>query len=179
MRLLIILIFFAFPSIIFSQDDDDTEVSFKLKEIAIIAIEPSNTDVVLNLEAPNSAGERAKIVVANNSKWINFTSALSEEDSPRNLSIKIEDGAVPSGLYLKLETSDYTGSGKGQLGTPNKLITLNKSSQVIISNIGAAYTGNGVNNGFKLTYYLEIYDYKLLDMNSSETLSISLTLTDY
>lgn len=179
MKHLLFILYCLITTIVYSQDDDDTEVSFKLKEIATLNIAPNNTVVTLNLDASNSPGEKVKIVVANNTKWINFTSAISDSSSPRNLSVKIDDGEVPSGLYLKLEIANYTGNGKGQLGTPSKTITLNKSSQTIISNIGAAYTGNGINNGFELTYYLEIYNYKLLDMNNSETLSISLTLTDF
>ena len=180
MKLLIVLPFCFFTTFLFAQGTEgDAGLNFLLEEIAVLKIEPTNTDVVLNLDAPVNAGEKVKIITANNTKWINFTSALREEASPRHISIKIDDGSVPSGLYLKLKTNSYTGSGKGQLGVAKPLITLNNSSQVIISDIGAAYTGSGINNGFELTYYLEIYNYKLLDVNNSETLSISLTLTDY
>ncbi len=180
MKLLVALLFCFSTVFLFAQEtEDDVELNFELEEIAVLKIEPSNTDVILNLGAPLNAGEKVKIVTANNTKWINFTSALEEEASPRNLSIKIDDGSVPSGLYLKLKTASYTGNGKGQLGVAKSLITLNNTSQIIVSDIGAAYTGSGINNGFEMTYYLEIYDYKLLDVNNSETLSISLTLTDY
>ena len=151
--------------------------TFNLEEVALIDLEPNNSAIVLNLEPPTNSGERAKIVSANNTKWINFSSAV--RTSSRNVSIKIEDGSVPTGLYLKLRTSNYIGSGKGQLGTPTREITLNKSSQNIISNIRGAFTGNGQNNGYELSYYLEIYDYKLLDFENSSTLTISLTLTDF
>jgi hypothetical protein len=158
---------------------DEINVNLNLNEIAILNIEPSNTMVVLNLETPNNPGEKAKITSVNNKKWINFSSAITENSPPRNLSIKIEDGSVPSGIYLKLLISNYMGSGKGQLGASKNMITLNRSSQVIISDIGGAFTGNGINNGYEIIYFLEIYDYKLLDVNNSETLSISLTLTDF
>jgi len=153
--------------------------TFSLKEVALLNIEPNNTPVVLNLNSPNSSGEKVNAVNTNNSKWVNFTSALSNNSSSRNLSIKIEDGNVPSGLYLKLNISNYSGSGKGSLGTKINSITLNENSQTIISNIRGAYTGNGLNNGYQLTYSLEIYDYKLLNTDDSEALSISLTLTDF
>jgi hypothetical protein len=61
---------------------------------------------------------------------------------------------------------------------PAGILTLNNSPQTIISGIKGAYTGDGINNGYKLTYSLEIYDYKLLDFNQSATLSITLTLSD-
>ena len=180
MKQLILLLLCLHTSLSFAQRNvNEINVNFSLNEIALLNIEPSNTTVVLNLDAPNNPGEKAKIVAANNKKWINFSSAISENSPPRNISIRIEDGSVPSGIHLKLMTSNYIGSGNGKLGSPESVITLNNSSQVIVSNIGGAFTGNGINNGYELTYYLEIYDYKLLDINNSETLSISLTLTDF
>jgi len=77
-----------------------------------------------------------------------------------------------------LITSNYMGIGKGMLGSPAGVMTLSTLPQTIISNIRGAFTGNGINNGYLLTYYLEIYDYKLLDFNQSATLSVTLTLTD-
>ncbi|MDD3723143.1 MAG: hypothetical protein PHW92_11800 [Lutibacter sp.] len=172
----IICCFYAMSS--YAQDDDDTRVTFELSEIAMLDLEPNNATVTLNVVAPNNAGEKATIVTANNNKWINFSSAVSA-GTTRYISIVIEDGQVPPGIYLKLRTANYAGSGKGEKGVPTSVVTLNNSPQTIISNIKGAYTGNGENNGYKLTYELEIYDYKLLDFDQSATLSIRLTLTDF
>ncbi len=178
MRSLIYIICFFYAMSCFAQDNDDTKVTFELSEVAMLDLEPNNTTVTLNVVAPTKAGEKAIIVAANNNKWINFSSAVSA-GTMRFISIIIEDGQVPPGIYLKLRTANYVGSGKGDTGVPTSLVTLNNSSQTIVSNIKGAYTGNGENNGYKLTYELEIYDYKLLDFDQSATLSIRLTLSDF
>ncbi|WP_111707367.1 hypothetical protein [Lutibacter citreus] len=153
--------------------------TFKLKEIALLNIEPSNTSVILNLESPKLPGEKMTTKAVNNTKWINFTSSLTNKSSSRNISIKIEDGEIPPGILLKIKTDSYQGNGKGKLGSNSNIITLSKKSQTIVSDIGGAYTGHGLYNGYKLTYLLDIDNYKLLNMDNSETLTISLTLTDF
>jgi len=177
-QLLIILALFS-SLLTYAQVTKSKNASFNLREVAMLSIEPNNNSVLLNLNAPNEAGESAQVTSNNNQKWINFTSAIGENASKRNLSIRIDNGNVPSGVHLKVITSNYIGSGRGQLGSPTSTLTLNNSSQTLVSNIGGAYTGTGINNGYKLTYDLEVYDYKLLDFDNSETLTISLTLTDF
>lgn len=152
--------------------------TFNLSEVIMLDLEPDNSSLTLKIAAPNEAGEKPAIVMANNKKWINFSSAVSGSKT-RSISIKIDGGQVPPGIYLKLSTSNYMGIGKGVLGSPAGVVTLSNTPQKIISNIKGAYTGNGINNGYELTYYLEIYDYKLLDFDQSATLSIILTINDF
>jgi hypothetical protein len=155
-----------------------TSATFRLREIALIDLAPNNTTVTLNVVAPDDAGEKFKIVSTNNDKWINFSSAVIAGKS-RSISIQMEaDQAAPSGIYLKLSTATVAGIGKGVLGSPSGILTLSSTPQTIVSGIGGAFTGNGINNGYKITYSLEIYNYELLDFDQSETLSIILTLTD-
>ncbi|MGV8946611.1 MAG: hypothetical protein ACOH1N_09295 [Lutibacter sp.] len=160
----------------FGQSQGSTNATFNLLEVAMLDLEPDNSTVTLSL-ATSEAGEKSVLVSANNKKWLNFSSAVSPNTS-RNISVKIDGGQVPPGIYLKLTTSNYVGIGKGVLGSPSGVVTLNNISQNIITGIKGAYTGDGINNGYELTYALEIYDYKLLDFNQSATLSISLTLSD-
>jgi hypothetical protein len=153
-------------------------MTFTLSQVAMLDLEPDNLPLTLKIAAPNDAGEKALIVAANNNKWINFSSAVFPGNS-RSISIQMELGQkVPPGIYLKLNTAKYSGLGKGELGSATSVVTLNDTPQTIVSNIKGAYTGNGDDNGYKLTYELEIYDYKLLDFDQSATLSITLTLSD-
>ncbi|HSQ47345.1 MAG TPA: hypothetical protein VLM44_10570 [Lutibacter sp.] len=161
----------------YGQVTRSVSASFTLNEVAMLDLEPSNSAVTLNLSSAIEAGEKATVVATNNDKWINFSSAVSVGNS-RGISIKIEDGQVPLGIYLKLSTSSYMGSGKGELGSPAKILTLSSTPQTIISGIKGAYTGDGTGNGYELTYSLYIYDYALLDFNQTATLSITLTLYD-
>jgi hypothetical protein len=178
MKQLIYIICFFCAISNYAQETGDINATFNLSEIAMLDLEPDNLTITLNIEASNEAGEKATIVLANNKKWINFSSAVSGSNS-RYISIKIDGGQVPSGTYLKMATSNYMGMGNGVLGSPAGVLILSSTPQTIISNIKGAYTGNGINNGYELTYFLEIYDYKLLDFDQSATLSISLTLTDF
>jgi len=161
----------------FGQSQGIANATFNLFEVAMLDLEPDNSTVTLSL-ATNEAGEKAAIVTSNNKKWLNFSSAVSSTEAARSISVKIDGGQVPSGLFLKLSTSNVMGIGKGLRGTPAAEVTLNNTSQTIVSNIRGAYTGNGIGNGYELTYNLEIFDYKLLDFNQSATLTITLTLSD-
>ena len=175
----LIYIIFGFCAISnYAQGDTGSVIaSFTLSQVAMLDLEPNNSTLTLNL-ATNEAGEKVTMVTANNKKWINFSSAVTSAATPRSISVKIDGGQVPSGIYLKLSTSNYMGIGKGLLGSPARILTLNSTPQTIISNIRGAYTGDGINNGYELTYYLEIFDYKLLDFDESATLSVTLTLSD-
>lgn len=179
MKKLILLIYLVVYIANGQSNEGSSYASFMLKEIALLNIEPTNTTVILNLGSPEFSGGKVKMAAINNTKWINFSSSLSNNSSPRNISVKIEDGEVPPGIHLKLKTDSYIGVGQGKLGVNSDIILLNKKSQTIVSEIGGAYTGYGVNNGYKLTYLLDIYDYKLLNMNDSEVLTINITLTDF
>jgi len=161
------------------RNEKDINASFELQEIALLDMKPSNTNVTLALVAPKDSGEKAGIIMANNSKWLNFTSAIRKGASARNVTVKIDGGNIPKGLLLKLNTAPCQGRGKGVLGNNVHVITLSHRSQSIVQNIGGAYTGNGVGNGYKLTYFLEIQNYNDLDINASETISVSLTLSDF
>lgn len=176
MKQLLIILCLFYTLLNYAQIRKSKFVTFNLGEVAMLDIEPNNTAVILNLNAPNEAGKSAQITSTNNQKWINFTSAIY--NTQRSISIQI-DGEVPSGVHLKVSTSNYTGTGRGQLGNPTSSLTLNNSSQTLVSNIGGSHTGIGMNNGYKLTYSLEIYNYKLLDFDNSTTLTINLTLTDF
>lgn len=178
MRQLVFIIFGFLAISNYAQNTGSVNATFNLSQVAMLDLEPNYTTVTLNLAAPAEAGNIVTIVSANHEKWINFSSAVSSTAASRSVLIKIDGGQVPPGIYLKLGTSNYVGIGKGVLGSPVGILTLNSTPQTIISGIRGAYTGDGINNGYKLTYYLEIYDYKLLDFNQSAALSISLTLTD-
>ena len=157
-------------------DTGSINATINLSQLAMLDLEPNNSTVMLNLSSAIEAGEKAAVVMTNNEKWINFSSAVA--NNSRGISVKIADGQVPSGIHLKLSTSSYMGSGKGVLGLPANILTLNGTDQPIITGIKGAYTGNGINNGYKLTYSLEIYNYALLDFNQTAALSITLTLYD-
>ena len=174
-----LLIFMLCTTSFFAQQDARNLMTFNLNEVAMLNIAPNNNTVILNLISPNQPGDQVSFSSSNNTKWINFTSAKALASSPRNLYIKVENGTIPQGIDLKLNVSNYQGSGGGDLGTRTNNLTLNTNNQAIVSGIGGAYTGYGTNNGYRIRYVIEITDYELLNIDNSEVLTISLTLTDF
>lgn len=160
-------------------DTQEIEVSLALPEVSLVSIKPDNSTIVISMENANVAGE--KIVCTSKSEnhlWLNYTCSLAPESPSKNLTAQIISGSVPNGLELQLTVSDYTGNGKGRFGTPIPKIKLQNYPQNIISNIGGSYTNQGINNGHELEYTLEISNYKLLDSEKSNTLTILYTLND-
>ncbi len=157
-----------------------TEVSvgaaFDLPQVAMLVLEPNGATVTLEVGPPIEAGEKAIIKKADKDIWIRFSSAVIEGNT-RHIEIGIETGQqLPPGINLKLSTAK--GSGIGAIGDPAGDVTLSTSSQSIITGIGGAYTGNGAGSGYKLSYYLVISDYKLLEFDPSANLTINLTFMD-
>jgi hypothetical protein len=172
MRLILLLILFS--PCVFSQTTAPVGVSITMPSVALFDIEPNNTGFTLNFSAPTDAGNGG-ISTTNNSKWLNFTSAVVS-GSTRSISAQIS-GTMPSGLNLRLVTGNYVGSGAGALGSPVSPLNLTTSQQTIIDNIGGAYTGNGSSNGYNLSFSLVISDYSLI-RSQSATLTIIYTLID-
>ncbi len=81
------------------------------------------------------------------------------------------------GIALKLLAGTATGGG-GTLGVSTGQKTLTTSPQIIISGIGGAFTGNGVNNGHQLTLATEITNYTQLVQTSSQTITITYTISN-
>lgn len=157
----------------------EVNASFNLSKVVMLDLYPNNSAVTLNLSSAIEAGEKATVVTENNNLWINFSSAVAPDAASRSISVKIDGGQVPSGIKLKLSTSTIMGIGQGDRGSPSAaILTLSGTSQPLISNIRGAYTGAG-NNGYKLTYSLEIFDYALLDFNQNANLIITLTLNEF
>lgn len=163
------------------EDEDEHPVSLNLSEIALLSILPNHNAITIEVSTPTTAGE-APIASFNanegNTKWLNYTSALNSFSKSRKILVQISDGKVPEGLALKVESSAYTGSGKGSHGTSSGIVTLSNQSVLLISNIKGAYTGRGVNFGHKLTYSVAITDAnKIIAMQESDV-QITYTITD-
>jgi hypothetical protein len=173
MKNVLIIIFVNLAISTFAQTS--ANIAITVPSYALLDIALNNTAFNLNLVAPTEAGNIATINPTNSAKWINFTSAVGVGIT-RKITAQIS-GTLPTGLNLKLLVSPYAGAGGGTLGTSSGTLNLNGTAQIIINNIGGAFTGDGINNGYKLNYTLEILDFGLLKSQSS-TFSIIYTLAD-
>ncbi len=152
-------------------------INISLPNVALLDIEPNNSAITLALQPPTHAGAPVTAPSNNTSKWLNFTSAITA-GLTRKIMVQITSGTVPGGLRLKLSLSNYSGGGSGILGSAVTGLSLGNSAQNIITGIGAAFTGNGINNGYNLVYGLEISDYSQLRYGNSNALIITYTLLD-
>ena len=150
-------------------------IAITVPSYALLDIAPNNTAFNLNLIAPTEAGNLATISASNATKWINFTSAVGVGIT-RRITAQVS-GTLPTGLNLKLVVSNYAGSGAGTLGTSAGTLILSGTAQTAINNIGGAFTGDGINNGYNLNYSLEIANFGLLK-SQSNIFSIIYTLID-
>ncbi|GAB3165434.1 hypothetical protein GCM10027291_08730 [Telluribacter humicola] len=144
--------------------------------VALLDIEPSNDAVVLTIPATTEAGMSLSMT-SNSSKWINYTSAILAGGSTRRITAHVSSGSVPPGVRLLLSVSSPVGAGGGSRGGSISNLALTSSAQTILSGIGGAFTGNGINNGHQLTYTLGISNYGSL-VKASSTLMVTYTLTD-
>lgn len=169
-----------------AQDNSFTShtVNVYVPDVAIMDLESySGTSISLSPLAPAEAGLALDFSAAkDNSIWINYTSIVGSASEPnRNISVQITGGQVPSGVDLTLESSSDAGMGEGTMGAPvSRAITLDNTPQKIITNIGSAFTGDGVNSGHNLTYQLNKKpgSFGQLDFDQNNTITISYTLSD-
>jgi hypothetical protein len=158
-----------------AQTTASVGVSISLPSVALLDVEPNTGGFNLNLTAPTEAGNPLTTTATNNTKWLNFTSAVAT-GTTRKITVQLS-GSLPNGINLKLVTANYTGTGKGTLGSAVSPLYLSPTQQTVVNAIGGAFTGNGAGNGYNLTYSVEIADYSLL-RNQTTSVSILYTLMD-
>lgn len=163
------------------RDDDESEIEVKLDEIALLEVMPNSNAIVFDLVIPGSAGEEPGIALGggtDNTKWLNYTSAVENSSDSRKIYVQISQGKVPKGIQLRLSATQSIGNGGGQRGTPSGEITLKSSPVLLINNIKGCYTGRGVNNGHRLEYKAIVIDPEKITPGTESDLEITFTMTD-
>ncbi|WP_228463980.1 MULTISPECIES: hypothetical protein [Chryseobacterium] len=139
-------------------------------------IEPTG-NITLNFTAPTEAGNALGNPTPNTSKWINYTSAITSGGLTRKITAAISGTLIP-GVNIRLQAAAASGAGGGTLGTPSAQVTLTNTPITIISGIGGAFTGNGTNNGHRLTISLVPSTYASLSAQTNTALTIVYTITE-
>ena len=174
-----LIVFAAFVLITLQvKSQDSTEASeniaYSLPVMRILDLEgppPSLTFIV-----PTNGG--ALIAdVSSNTSWLNYTS-ITENGNTNKITVSISGDNVPAGTKFKVQASEYTGNGDGEMGTPTGLVVLSASSQDLITGIGSCYTGTGTANGHQLTYTwtIEPDGYSSLAAVGSSTITATYTI---
>jgi hypothetical protein len=177
-RVLIIILLIIGPiNLVFGQTQGQTNVNLTLPSVALLDIESlTSKNFAMSFTAPNEAGNAIITPASNSSIWINFTSAVSASLT-RRVTVQAS-GTLPAGISVTVQANGPLGSGAGTRGTAVGLLTLTTGVQNLITGIGGAYTGNGVSNGFQVTYAASLgTNYSAL-RSGSAVFTVIYTLTD-
>ncbi|PWN69812.1 hypothetical protein C1631_007260 [Chryseobacterium phosphatilyticum] len=167
----ILLVSLVLSCLLYSQ----ANITFSLPVVTLMDIEPAG-NITLNFTAPTEAGNALGNPTPNTSKWVNYTSAIASGGLSRRITASVSQ--LISGINIRVQAAAASGSGGGTLGTPAAQVTLTTSPVTIISGIGGAYTGNGANNGHRLTISLVPGTYANLSAQANTTVSIIYTITE-
>lgn len=175
------LVGLALSGATYAQVDSYTalhNLTVNIPSVALVDIESaSSTDITLGFTAPVEAGLGLTSSGANNSLWLNYSSIKASATDNRQISVKLNQ--FVDGVDITLLAGAASATGAGTKGTPSVLLTLTTSDQVIISDIGSTYTGNGVSNGHNLTYNMltNTSDYASLVV-SNPSVIVTYTISD-
>lgn len=172
---LVFLVSFIISVNLYSQTTGNRTVAVTLPIVTLMDIKPSGV-ITMNFTAPTEAGNPIVAPAVNTTKWINYTSAIALGGLTRKITASINQ--VIPGIDIKIQAATASGSGGGTLGTPSAQVTLNTTSQTIISGIGGAFTGNGANNGHRLTISLSANTYSNLSARANTPVIITYTITE-
>ena len=182
MRKIVFVLGFACLSIsVFAQDgvQDDHLINFGVPATSVLDIEGPGGDKSLTFttQAVVEAGSEYDYDLTDETLWLNYTNIKSFAGETRKVIVQMA-GDLPEGMTLSVEAYAYSGTGKGEVGTPNPTpIVLDGSISTIITNIGSVYTGNGINNGHNLAYTLDFDESQVEYLSANLNTSVTITYT--
>ncbi|MEQ6122529.1 hypothetical protein [Reichenbachiella sp. MALMAid0571] len=142
---------------IFGGDQKSTSLSVDILPVAIVDVEPdpgsfgSGGGAAADMEAglPVTGGTAGSL----DNLWLNFTHrALNYQ--PARIYVSTNQ-PVPAGMTIKVQIISV-GAGGDYPKNPNyNQITLSQADQVIVYDFANGYTGDGLNNGYQLSYTID------------------------
>ncbi|EJL72026.1 hypothetical protein [Chryseobacterium populi] len=172
---ILLTICFILSCKVFPQTTGSKTVSITLPVVTLLDVEPTG-NISLSFAAPTDAGRPIINPSANTAKWINYTSAITSGGLTRKITASVNQ--IIPGIDIKLQAAAASGAGGGTLGTPSAQVTLTTTPITIISGIGGAFTGNGANNGHRLTITLVPNTYANLSAHTNNQVAITYTITE-
>jgi len=158
------------------QNTRNHSLTLTINEVVLVDLEPAGSSIPLVAGTPSEAGAPV-LEVSDQSSWLNYTSCLAPMSPARSVSVQLT-GTLPPGVELQLQVSPSSGAGQGVLGTSAGTVTLSGVATTVISCIGGCYTGNGANNGHRLTYTVLISNYAALEGAGYGPFLISYTISN-
>jgi len=177
----IIAALFLLGSFAIAQDTNIAthQVTIKVPQVSLVDIEGPGGDnsIVLEFTAPKEAGLGLTAPEPNSDLWLNLTSTAKNNSGGKIVDAQMK-GELPKGIDLKLQVATPI-SGYGNVGVvTGEEISLNGTHQKVITGILSGFTGDGVKNGFQLTYTLDFNDEDYATLyNDITPLTIIYTMT--
>lgn len=166
----------------FAQDTnaDDHVITIDVPTVALLDLETSagSLDFTAAFTKPtnNEAGAKILAPSAVATTWLNYTSIQSGTTSKK---VNVKASALVDGVDIHVVAGAAAATGAGTKGTPGAGFDLTTSDQVLISDIGSAYTATGANSGHQLTYTFVAKDENFATLRSGVTpVTVTYTLAD-
>ncbi len=154
-------------------------VSLVIPDVALLAVRPDDGPVTLNITVSPVPGSADFITDSDDSKFLNYSSAVESNASSRAIYAELSSGSLPSGLLLEVELGSPVGAAEGQLAAPLGPVSLSGSPQSVATSIRGAKTGVGSGNGHQLFYSIVVDNAEELGENQgTNPLVITYTLAD-
>jgi len=170
-----VLFLFMVPYCANGQNNNSVKntINMSIPSLSLISFNEGKQIVTQQTEVKGDGQVSQVISSPGEETWINYASIV-EDGFTNEITIQISSGYIPPGIQVKVLPGDYTGNGKGEVGTAIEQIVLSQKPRAIIGNIGSCYTGKGVNNGHKLSYVWETTDN---NKNIEDYANCSITVT--
>lgn len=169
----------------FAQDDhdDNHQISFSIPATSILDIEGpgGNNSISFSPEAISEAGNNFDFNLSNATLWLNYSNVKADANSSRKVTVGMTN-ALPTGMSLSVTAGNDAGNGQGTKGTPNAgaINLVDGATSTIITGIGSAFTGTGINSGHQLTYNLSFdeEEFSTLSADLNQSVTITYTIAD-
>lgn len=162
---------------------ENHQVAFSVPATSILDIEGpnANNSIFFSPEAVTDAGVAFDFNLSNSTLWLNYTNVKATVGGTRRVTVGMTN-ELPTGMTLKVSAGLDSGNGQGEKGSPvaTPVTLVNGSTFTLITGIGSAFTGDGVNSGHLLTYNLVFDDdeFQTLTADLNKSVTITYTIAD-
>ena len=159
LAILLIIALPAFPQ----TESGNINVRFSIPEIAVMDVEPDYNNIEFSVAASaNPGGEPVVEQISGESVWINYSSAIGRNGNKRSINAQLVENSLPEGISLYVEASSASPFGSANQGVSVGKVKISGEPRPIITGIGSCFTGDGVNAGHEIRYFVEITDFVVL-----------------
>jgi len=176
-RCVFILGFFLTNSILAQKEVESVKLPVQMSIPSAASLSLTGSDLQFSI-----TGKGTEQIISTStvrSVWINYSSVV-DVNSTNAISVNLSTWNLPAEVAITLKVGPDAGAGFGQTGTPTNSIVLSTYPQVIISNIGTCFTGQGIKKGHELSYTWVLrpgFDSEILTEGDLVGLRVAVTYT--